>query len=98
MWPLTPRCPLCHVVEDGYVIAEEFGLLVLGVGDQGLVLGQFKFEVISQEFPQPRLDRLCFRNRPVEPKEKVVGVPDVAQPAVVGIELILRPETFPLFD
>ena len=70
---------------DRDLIAEESRRACAGVGDQGLLGGQFQLEFITQELRQPLFDLLGLGLRPGEPEEVVVGVPAVAQPPVTGI-------------
>jgi hypothetical protein len=68
-------------VPDGDLVAEEPRRAGAGVGDQGLALGQFQLEVITQECGKAGLDLLGLGLRPGEPEEVVVGLcglPDYA--------------------
>src|SRR3954471_24209499 len=60
--------------------------------DQGLLGREFQLEMISQERTQPILDLLGFLPRSVEAEQEIVGVPDISQPSVVRIELIVLSE------
>ena len=71
---------------DGDLVAGEPRRAGTGVGDQGLVFGQFQLEVITQELGEAGLDLLGLGFRPGEPEQGVVGVSGgVAQPPVPGI-------------
>ena len=85
-WPL----PAVEWRSARDVVAEEPGLFGPGVGDQGLLRGQFELEVIVQECPQLVLDLLGFIPRSSEAEQEIVGIPDVPQPAIVRIELVAR--------
>ena len=67
-------------VLDGDLVAEESGRACAGVGDQCLLLRQFQFEVVTQEFRKSDLDFLCFGLGSGEPEEVVIAVSHVAEP------------------
>ena len=61
------------------------GPLVPGVGDQGLVRGHLQLEVIAQEVPDARLDRLGFAFGPDKGQEEIIGIAHIPQAAVIGV-------------
>src|SRR5262249_43189157 len=76
------------VLGDDVVVEESCGPGT-GVGDQGLVLGQFQLEVIPQELGQACFDLLGLGLGSGEPEQLVVGIPDVMQPAVARVRGVL---------
>jgi hypothetical protein len=73
-------------VLDGDLVAEEGRCLGAGMRDQGLVLVEFQFEVVTQELGQALLDLPGFGLGPGEPEKVIVGLcrgPDYAD-AVSG--------------
>jgi hypothetical protein len=71
------------------LVAEEVRRLAGGVGDQGLGLGQFQLELLTQERPNPRLDLLGLVPGTGEPEQEVVAVAHVSKPPVTGIIRVL---------
>ena len=68
-------------VLDGDLVAEEGRCLGAGMRDQGLVLVEFQFEVVTQELGQALLDLPGFGLGPGEPEKVIVGLcrgPDYA--------------------
>jgi hypothetical protein len=67
------------------LIAEEPRLIRTGVGDQGLVRGHLQLEIIAQEVPDARFDRLGFAFGPYKGQEEIIGVAHIPQAAVIGV-------------
>jgi hypothetical protein len=65
---------LALVVPDGDLVAEEACRACVGVGDERLVLGEFQFEIFTQERSEACFDVLCFVFRSDEPEEMIVGL------------------------
>jgi hypothetical protein len=60
--------------------------------DQGLLGRKFELEAIAQKRTQPDLDLSGFFPWSVEAEQKIISVPDVSQPSVVRIELVVLSE------
>jgi hypothetical protein len=74
------------VFVDGVdVIPQEVCLLRSGMGNQRLRFGEFQPEYFMQERVQTALYRLRFCPRADESYQEIIGVPTVAQAAVVGV-------------
>ena len=69
-------------------ISEEACLFRGGMRDQGLFRGQFEFELIVQECPESSLDFLGLIPWASEAEQEVIGVSDVGQASIVGVEVI----------
>ncbi len=67
------------------VVAQKAGCLLVGVGDQGLVLGEFELERLVQVPSQLVLDLLGFCSRSGKPQQDIICLPNIAEPAVGGI-------------
>ena len=75
---------------DGDLVAEASGRPGAGVGDQRLVVGEFQFEVLTQELRQPLFDFLGFGHRSGKPEQMVICVPAVAQPPIPRVVRVVR--------
>jgi hypothetical protein len=64
-------------LSGGDLVAEELRRACPGVGDQGLVLGQFQLEFVTQEPREAGLDLLGFGFGSDEPEQVVIGVSHV---------------------
>jgi len=73
------------VLHDVHLVAKEARGLSSRVGDQRLGLGEFQFELLTQELTDLSLDLLGFCPWPEESKQEIVGIPDIPQAAVRGV-------------
>ena len=93
MWPLMLRRWRSIVLVVGVhatdLIAEEARRLVTGVGDQRLLCRQFQLEVIAQVVAKPLFDRLGFLFGAGKAQQPIIRIPEVVQPAIVGVVRVL---------
>jgi len=88
--PVTAPVELMVVLQDHEVIAKEPRGVRPRVGDQGLGVGEFKFEVIAQEHPDRLLDLLGFAAWPAKPKQPIVRLAQVSQAPISWLVRVKR--------
>ena len=87
---MTTMVVLLIGVQGNDLVAEEPCCFRSRMGNQRLLLGEFKFERVAQESLQLKLDLFGFSPWSTEAEQEVIRIPDIPQAPEVGIVGIAR--------
>src|SRR6266849_799799 len=80
------------------LIPKKTRYLCMCMGNEGLFLGQFQFEMIAQELSELALDVFCFFPWSSKSKQCVIRISHIAESPVIGVGGITSWQLLHLFE